>query len=766
MFNGIFRIKLKNALFSIALIVSFSQIWSQELKLPQSPDFYVKRYINQNDTLHLKAALDVINDDFARYNKKETGKLLVKAASKAETENSVYLADFYSLVRQYYTGIANRSKTLEYALKQYKVLRTTGDSEELFWILIDIGNLFFDETEYDRAFDFYKKAEIIGLKKQIPHHMSVVYLNQGLVLTEKKDYNKALEYLHKSSEYRIREKNVGMAASTFVKIAAVHIELQQPDSVLKYIHLAEEYYYHKGKVDKVTEIPMYIDLVWFQYYSLLNDHEQAIKYFAKTQAYALKYNMMYSYYNNIFYEAKYYIRRGENETAINKLLSTIPYLHENGLIHEERYVYKMLGTVYSQLNHSEKSSEYLHKYMTLDDSIKKSDMESQLDVMRTIAAVYESDVQLERTKKNLEVAKINNKLQLKQRNTSIWIAALASFGFVILLGFMFNLSRNRKRLLSLNRQLKEQHQKIKINSLELERSNQIKDKLFSIIAHDLRNPLNRLMAELSIAQKSLSEKQLLDPMENTLKETINLFEGLLQWSKLDNKQNIYSPTNVSLNDTINRIIAFYLPEIHARKIEVINDSASLTVFADHNILQTLLRNLLSNAIASVSRDGSPGIIHIETHFSGEEAVEIVFSDSGRGFPEEIISGFNLHDDVTNGKGLGLSICKVLAKMSGWTMTISNESQLKGAKIVLQLPSFRKEEPKTQKQLFSTLPAEWKTAFAPVSQFKFYQISEIRKFLKSFGEIHDPSANEWVKEVEESVRVGNSKRFNELLGSLN
>lgn len=767
MYGYFIRLLAKVLLFFIVLLISELQLSAQNNRLSHPPEFYIRKYIKSGDTLFLHRALDEVNSEFVRYYSREFGQLLLTATARAEKEGINDLSNLYSLVRQYYITLANRPKTLEYALKQYEEISRKGQTDELLWILIDIGNMFFDESEYDQALNFYKKAEEIGLKNKNAGQLAVIYLNYGLVYLEKKEHDEALKYLHKSSYYRIQEKNVRMAASTFVRIASTHIELKQADSTLKYVKLAEAYYYGDGKPDKLTEIPMYINLAWFQYYGLIGDHAKAVHYFEKTQEHALKLNMTYDYYCNIFYESKYYVNRGDYQTAVDKVLSTLPYFRKNKMPDEERYVCKTLGKLYTSLHQPEKANAYLNRYIELDDSIRKSSVKTQLDVMRTIAAVYESDVNLERAKKNLEIEKINNSLRIKERNASTWIAGLAVVGVMILLGLFLNLRKNRRQLLSLHKQLKKQHKEIKISSIELERTNQIKDKLFSIIAHDLRNPLNRLMAELSIAQKSFPEKRLLDPMENTLKKTINLFEGLLQWSKLDNRQNIYSPTKVNLNKNINKIISFYIQEIQARKIEVINTSATINVYADHNILQTILRNLLSNAIMAISKTEQPGKIKIETRILDDKMVDIVFSDSAGGFSPEILAGFDDEESASSEKGLGLSICKVLAKMSGWKMEISNGGSLQGAQIVLRLPVYMYEQPAdSRKVLSANLPAEWKAKLQGIKAYKFYQISEIRKFIKSLGEIEDRDTSYWIRQLDESVREGNSNRFDELLRMLN
>lgn len=753
--------RLKYALFFIGLFLGFPLSAKSG-----DPAFHIERYLKTGDTTHLGIALRKISNEFVRYNDPRNKELLLQTQRKAESVNYAQLSVLYSLLRQYYTSEGNRPKTLEYSLKQYKSISHNGNTEELLWILVDIGNMFYDEAEYQQALTFYQKAENIALKQQIISPLPVIYLNFGLVYSEWKDYGNALKYLHKSSEYRIREKNARAAASTFVRIAKVHFQLGNADSVYRYTQLAEDYYFRKNGTDNnLADIPMYIDLSWFDYYALKNEPEKATEAFEKAQQYALKHNMIYDYHNNIFFESKFHSTRGNYRTAVEKLLGTLPFFKKNHLVDEERYIYKMAGSLYSKLNDEKNTAFYLKRYVALDDSIRKSDLKEGLGLMRTIAAVYESDASLERTKKYLQIEKINAVQRGKERNTSIWIAALALSGILVMLGLFINLKKRKKELSSLNRQLENQHRELKVSALELERTNKIKDKLFSIIAHDLRNPLNRLMAELSIAKKRHAEDRFLDPMEITLKETINLFEGLLQWSKLDNSHNIYSPEKVNLCENINKIISFYLPEIQVKQICVVNNSQPIVALADRNILQTLLRNIMSNAIASIAKQDVSGTIEIETVMSEtNDTISILFHDSGAGFPNEIIEGFGHSENITNGKGLGLSICKMLARMSGWTMEISNDGKLGGALIALILPAFQ-DEVNPEEIIIPPLSEAWRSKFASVRDFKFYQTSEIRKFIRSFGEPDDRAAALWLSELEACVHEGNDAYFAELVKKL-
>jgi signal transduction histidine kinase len=290
--------------------------------------------------------------------------------------------------------------------------------------------------------------------------------------------------------------------------------------------------------------------------------------------------------------------------------------------------------------------------------------------------------------------------------------------------------------------------------------------LFSIISNDLSEPLNRLKADIQILKNSAKDKKVTETIESTLNETIHLFEGLLDWSKADQTQNIFNPTKVSLDLNINKVISFFINDIQSMEISVINKSIALSTFADQNILQTLLRNIMSNSIAALNKSSYPKLIEIETLVHNHYLIELLISDSGPGFPTEILNQFNQMDYEINAKrkGLGLSICKVLSKMSGWKIEIANESKFGGASISVFIPIYNQAETKSIDNEL-TINVFIQNELSPLSNFKVYQTSEIRFFLKNLDPFSDPLINLWIEEIEKAVREGDEIYYTKLINQI-
>jgi len=234
---------------------------------------------------------------------------------------------------------------------------------------------------------------------------------------------------------------------------------------------------------------------------------------------------------------------------------------------------------------------------------------------------------------------------------------------------------------------------LKESEQQLKELNTTKDKLFSIIAHDLRTPftniigLTGLLIDNSIDFEE-SEKYI-KILNSSAKNTLILLDNLLNWAKSQTGQLIFKPEKIIISNVIQEIIA--LNKLHAdtKSISVSYTSSNdLEVFADVNMLRTVLRNLISNAIKFTNTGGHVNIKSILKN----NHVEISISDNGIGMNEEkhkflfeIISNTTtLGTANENGSGLGLVLCKEFVNKNGGTIWAESEEG-KGSCFKFTLP---------------------------------------------------------------------------------
>ena len=220
-------------------------------------------------------------------------------------------------------------------------------------------------------------------------------------------------------------------------------------------------------------------------------------------------------------------------------------------------------------------------------------------------------------------------------------------------------------------------------SEELQELNATKDKFFSIIAHDLKTPFNSI---LGLSEILKDEAKYLDIatieqysgiIHSTSKNTFRLLENLLDWARIQQSQISFHPAPVILKKTVNDIVEMMVEKANSKMIAVINFVPSkLIVTADENMLKTVLRNLISNALKFTPVNGK---IEIRAVLVGN-TVEVSIEDTGTGMTKEDIgkifkigSSFSKRGtENEKGTGLGLMLCKEFVEKHGGKIWIESE----------------------------------------------------------------------------------------------
>ncbi len=239
--------------------------------------------------------------------------------------------------------------------------------------------------------------------------------------------------------------------------------------------------------------------------------------------------------------------------------------------------------------------------------------------------------------------------------------------------------------------------KIKISQEELKALNVSKDKFFSIIAHDLRGPFTTLLGlseYLATEIAAIPKDELVVISKNMFKaakSTFNLLENLLQWSRVKTGRFNYNPEEIKIENIIHKMVDLYTANASNKNINIRTElPKDLIVYADINMMETILRNLISNAIKFTNIDG---IINISTFVESEFAV-IKVQDNGIGIPDSVKSKlFKIDQNISTqgtqneeGSGLGLLLCKEFIEINKGKLIVESEVG-KGSIFTFFLPLF-------------------------------------------------------------------------------
>lgn len=231
--------------------------------------------------------------------------------------------------------------------------------------------------------------------------------------------------------------------------------------------------------------------------------------------------------------------------------------------------------------------------------------------------------------------------------------------------------------------------------------NSEKDKLFSVIAHDLRSPFMSLLGMTDLLAKgvntySITELQKMsERLSFSAQKLYSLLSNLLEWSMMQRNLTTFKPVGFSLSSTINECISNDKHIIEGKEIFLETDIADdIMVFADVRMIESTIRNLLSNAVKFTNRKGS---IKISAKVTDDNKVQVCVSDSGIGMNKDMLENiFRLNTDVHRpgtekepSTGLGLMLCKDFVEKNGGEIWAESEAG-KGSKFCFTLAKRIKE----------------------------------------------------------------------------
>jgi signal transduction histidine kinase len=222
-------------------------------------------------------------------------------------------------------------------------------------------------------------------------------------------------------------------------------------------------------------------------------------------------------------------------------------------------------------------------------------------------------------------------------------------------------------------------------------------KFISVIAHDLRSPFHAILGALELLKIKLEDYKIsdiesyIDMASNSAIKTLNLLDGLLDWTISQNLEKSFNPVKINLYDLLEDEIMNIHSSATQKQISLNHSiEPKLNVTADIQMVKTVLRNLIGNAIKYTNIGGEIFISASES----EQFVEIVVGDTGIGMSMEVqrklfkIDTFRSIAGTNNerGSGLGLLLCKEFVEIHGGKIRIESESG-KGSKFKFTLPHY-------------------------------------------------------------------------------
>jgi signal transduction histidine kinase len=368
-------------------------------------------------------------------------------------------------------------------------------------------------------------------------------------------------------------------------------------------------------------------------------------------------------------------------------------INSKDLINENSLFQSML---YSETNDYEKSLFFYEQYDTCRDSIFTIEGGSKI-------AELQVRHKMERQFNELDLLQKDNDIQqlhyIKQQSLLLYLGgfALATGLFILVILHMFRHMKSLNLELQENtRQLENANGILLVTEKNLQKLNLTKDKFFAIIAHDLKNPLNALLGfseTLNSNYNDLTREQVLtyiNIIKKSAKSLYQLLENLLEWSKSQTGNIHFNPENFKLKEIAEIVVNTLAGNAKRKNIKINLDvDSGITLYTDKNLVSSILRNLVGNAVKFSFQDGE---ILISAH-EKENQVEISVSDTGIGIgagdKKKLFDlDYNFTTAGTNdekGTGLGLILCREFAEKCGGIVWVDSEAG-KGSTFTFTIPS--------------------------------------------------------------------------------
>jgi len=571
---------------------------------------------------------------------------------------------------KYYHTTGNFEESVLYYKRAIGIYKSSGNRLQSASVLLSLGKTYNNDGNLYMALKCYldacdaceKTSDYINLA-DVCNHLGTIYL-----ALEQPD--RSMEYHRKALAYRVSLNTPEGMANSFNNIGKVFLVKSNPDSAcfyfLKALSNCEQISYTKGKVKALTNLG--------KAYNLRNKYPKAKEYLLKSLGIAQK-----AGYDAGIAESS--LELGNAFLGLNQLDSARQSF--------ELCLKKAKTANLTELNHDgnwglykcylankdyEKSLQFYTLFAQAEKKLIQAENNHRLSELRI---TFES----ERKEKDNEVLRKDNELKkmtILRKDASIWIFIIALVFAAVFTIMLYTRFESKKRanqgLEKLNNRIVKQNKELEKLNKELENANREKDKIFSIITHELRNPLywfQNLTEMLSLRYTKMPPDKVqktLGALDESAKNAFHLMDNLLHWSR--SRLNRITPviTDHSLEKLIHESSRMYDTILKQKNIQLIIDlPIDSYIKADADLLMCVVRNLVSNAIKYTPEHGTIGI----TSTQKKQNYIISVTDSGIGIDQKLKKSiFNSDKESSSaglmnekGSGFGLKLCKEFVEMN-------------------------------------------------------------------------------------------------------
>lgn len=666
--------------FSSAKIILVLILLTSSFSFPQKSTIDSLENVLKNantDSVKINAELDLITL-YASVDSTMYEKYLAQLLNDLNNENLKLPYTLYYKIGKFFEYSKNDFYT---AIKFYELASSSAKEENNLQLYLEyngwLGYTILKAGDFQRATEILLYSISFAETNEIINKLPRLYVLTAFAYRDISDYEKAEHYFKKTIEI---SNKIGDSSD-------IHTSLHEIGNLFSLrgdYKTANDYHLKALEIRKRQNLE---NLLVFSYndisynYIQLDSLDKAMQFANLAENCALKLNnkwILFHVYINKLIINKKLNKVAEAEKILRKMREIAGELRTKP-VYSDLYFHHY--DFYKSINRFQDALKYHELYLAYKDSLSNDEIKKN---------IYNLDKKYESAQKDLEILKSQEFIK-RQRIIIITIIIFLIVVFIFLLIFY----KQYRQIKKVNQQLEKQKQEIQKYAEELNYLNKTKDKLFSIIAHDLRSPFTVIQGFSNVLIKDLPNlspeeaKNYLQCIYQSSVNTLELLDKLLLWAKKQSGQINFKPENIKLKPIIIDTVEFLKSAANFKNIQI-NYSVpdELYITADREMLKTILRNLIHNSIKYTKNNGKVNI----TADKKESSTIIKIEDNGIGMNETTQKNlFEIDSKKTvpgtegeKGSGLGLLICYEFIKAHNGT--ISFESELgKGTTFILSFP---------------------------------------------------------------------------------
>jgi two-component system sensor histidine kinase/response regulator len=587
---------------------------------------------------------------------------------------------YYSISRYYWDK--DPDSTLLMGQKSLDLATAAHYEQGMALAWLTMGVAYGTKGMYPEALDCHLKALRLSEKLNLVGLMENDYTDIAIIYYKMQDYPRALDYFRHALQIARQFPDQSGWAIGFLNIGDVLSHEMQLDSAITYtteaLHIAEKLHDSSLLSNSFSNLG--------EIYTKKHQSLQALTYFKRSLriSQAIHDDEGVSDTHNSMADA--WRQLGQYKRSIDDAragLQEAQALHTNETI---KTSYHILYEDYLDLKDFQRALAYRNLEIGLNDSMYNLKKDKQIKMLQ-------SDYELEKKQHQVDVLKkdsLSQQQELEQGKIKLYLIIGGSFLLII---WAFFLIRGNRQINRVNRLLEIRNGEIVRRNEELGELNAVKNKLLSIIGHDLRSPISTLIGFVDLLRNADLPPDKVhyfsSQMADSLKQTSNLLDNLLFWARTQMEGLQADARSFDLVPLLEQNRRLTLSRAQEKKITVLTAGTDVPVmaYADEVMIDMVIRNLVDNAL-KFSRENDT--VRLLITFTPEN-VAITISDTGLGIPLEnqhrIFTSISYTTTGTSrekGSGLGLSLCKEMIDKNGGKIWFDSEPG-KGTSFTFTLP---------------------------------------------------------------------------------